>query len=187
MKLWMQRHGYAGAYSSDPYVERARGLTSEGRQTVAAVAQRMIQMGECPKLIICSPFQRTIDTARIMGTLLGIEVQQHPLLQTQFPISILLDQMLSKSERYFKRVLVCGHRDNIEPFLADNAPKGSGATPAYSMGEVRRVEMDRKTFQCVPQMAITPDNVGRPLRYSLWRTSRSPTSRTRSAYRRSLP
>lgn len=166
MKLWLQRHGHAGAFSRDPKKERSRPLTSEGQQTVRAIAQRMIGLGEQPTVIVCSPFQRAVDTATIMGKLLKIEVQQHTQLQPQFPISRLLTSMFEADEKWFKRVLLIGHHDNMEPFLAKYSPKdGPASVEAFAMGEVRRVEIDRDSLVSVEQMRIRPESVGRPMRY----------------------
>lgn len=164
MKLWVMRHGHAGDASPDPLLERGRGLSAEGRQTVGVMAKELASRKKQPSIIVCSPFQRTVETAQIVGKVLGVNVQQHPQLQPQFPVSRLLRQMMKADERVFYRVLLIAHVDNLVPFLAYFSPQRAGVD-SIAMAEIRRLNFDRSSFAWNEVDRILPVQLGRPMRY----------------------
>lgn len=150
------RHGYAGDPSSDPKQERERSLTAEGRVMAKAIAQAMGDQDEVPKAIFSSPFARAIQTADIVGKLLGVQVN---VIGDMAPIRPLEDTIygLIKADD-LKRIMLVGHKDNTTPAM--NNLGGDVEWKDLVMAEVRRVEIDRDTCAWKWKFALKPSKLG---------------------------
>lgn len=164
MKLWLMRHGWAGDFSLDPKKERQRPLTAEGRATVRAIAQTMNDLGEIPKAIFCSPFQRTIETADLIGKELGVQVNSVGDLAPVRPMAPAIADLIG-SDRMdvgnvrLKRVMLVVHKDNSTPAM--NALGGDSKWKDLVMGEVRRVSIDRDSLEWELKWMLKPSDIGR--------------------------
>ena len=165
-KLWIARHCFAGSPSADPKTERERSLTAEGRATAKAIAQAMIKAGEIPYVVFCSPFARTVQTADIIvktindaGAMLSknaLQVNAIGDLSPMRPIENGILNLLSKGE--IKRVLLVCHKDNTTPAM--NNFGGDSKWKDLTMGEVRRVNMQRKDGSWKLRWCIKPSDLG---------------------------
>ena len=158
MRLFVGRHGFAGDPSPDPKKEAERPLKQEGRDAVAAVAAAMLKLGDLPKCIFCSNYQRAQETAYIYGKAFGVNVA---VIGDLAPIRPLTDGLFSLmgSKEKIGRVMLVGHRDNTEPLFNDlDGPKFG----KIMMGEVKRLTIDRKTGAFDLKWCIKPSDVGFP-------------------------
>lgn len=157
MRLWLARHGWSGPGLPDPKAERERPLLPEGIATIKAIAKAMRDAGECPNVIFSSPFQRAVDTADIFGRILGVQVNVIGEFSPQRPLEDGILGLMEHGEQ--KRILVCGHVDNTTPAM--NNLGGDVKWKDLTMGEVRRVRIDRKSGQWKLKWGIKPSDIGR--------------------------
>lgn len=165
-KLWVARHCYAGDPSSDPKVERERPLTPEGRATARAIASAMIKAGEIPYAIFCSPYARTVQTADIIAKTInaaGANLKDSALQVNSIgdlaPLRPLEDGILSLlANGEVKRLLLVGHKDNTTPAM--NNFGGDTKWKDLTMGEVRRVSINRKSGKWELRWTIRPSDLG---------------------------
>lgn len=165
MKLYVGRHGYAGVPSRDPKKERERPLKPEGVQMVKATARSILNLGDIPACIFCSPFQRTIQTADIYGKILGIQVEVIGDMSPVRPLTTTLTELLQGKFVTLKRVMMIGHRDNLEPLFRGLAGSDS-AFDDIAMGEVRRLKIDRWDLDWKEKWRMRPSDFGLPNYYS---------------------
>jgi phosphohistidine phosphatase len=66
MKLYVMRHGPAEDDSSTGR-DADRILTASGRERVRAVAQKLVEEGEAPFIILSSPLARSLETAELVA------------------------------------------------------------------------------------------------------------------------
>lgn len=149
------RHGFAGEKERDPAKERERSLTPEGRSTVLAIAKEMESAGEVPEHIFASPYARTTETADIVGKVFGLRVDIIDHFSPNRPCLHGLEEVVECDE--LKRVLVVGHEDNLDPMMQELGDDWDDLV----MGEVRRVKMDRKSYEWKLRWALKPSDVGR--------------------------
>lgn len=157
MKLYVARHGYAGpAIENNPKAERERPLLAEGKATTLAMAKAMDAMGEAPKFIFSSPFERAVNSADIYGKYFGIQVEVIDDFSPMRPLQPGLENIVG-FER-MKRVLIVGHVDNTTPCFEklDDRDKWKDLV----MGELRRVEINRKTLEWRLKWSIKPSDLG---------------------------
>lgn len=159
MKIWWQRHGFAGPRSGKPKKDDARPLVAEGQKAVAAIADRMDDMAEWPLVVYASPLPRARMTAQIMSDALGAgNVQVIPQLARDQDILDWFRSVILKGR--VKRALIVGHSDNIPPALADLNGGKLADVDAFVMGEVRRLKMDPESGRWVERYRIQPADAG---------------------------
>lgn len=156
MKLWVQRHGYAGPTSKDPKKERDRSLQPEGIKIVTAIANAMGDLDEIPKVIFSSPFQRAIETADIVGKILGVQVNVIGDLSPMRPLEDMILGLVAHHEQ--KRIMLVGHKDNTGPAM--NQLGGNDEWEDLVKGEVRRVRFDRDDGSWKLKWALKPSDLG---------------------------
>ena len=156
MKLWVMRHGYAGDPSDIPKKERERDLTPEGKATTLVIARTMAALDEIPKVIFCSPFQRAVSTADIIGKELAVQVNVIGDLAPMRPIEDAILGLSAKGEQ--KRIMIVGHVDNTTPSM--NNLGGDKDWKDLVMAEIRRVKLDRKSGAWCFRWGCKPSDVG---------------------------
>jgi phosphohistidine phosphatase SixA len=159
LKLWISRHGFAGKPSADPKVERERPLKPEGIAMVKAIGQAMLDAGEQPKIVFCSPYTRTTMSADILGGMLGISVNVVGDMAPQRPLTPALQSLIGVTgSEQMKRVLLVGHVDNTSPCMTD-----LGTNDDWNdlvMAECRRVKIDRDTLEWSLKWGVKPSDLG---------------------------
>jgi phosphohistidine phosphatase SixA len=154
VKFWFMRHSCAGPASTDSDREKWRGLTDGGREIALAVARQMLEDGEVPSFIICSSYSRTKETASLLGSILGVSVDELDELTPNMPIRPVIEAFLADDNA--KRVMVIGHTDNINPYLEQVA----GDDEKLAKGEVRRYEIDRDDATAELKWGLKPSDLG---------------------------
>jgi phosphohistidine phosphatase len=119
MEIYILRHGIAEqAQAGRPDSERA--LTEAGRHKLRQVLQRAAAAGVSPSLILTSPYQRALETARLAAQVLRGEVlESQALLPGSTPEEVWTEIC---THRRVDALLLAGH----EPLL--------GHTVAYLLG-----------------------------------------------------
>lgn len=160
MRLHIGRHCYAGDPLTDPKAERERPLTPEGVKMAKAIAAAMLDAGEIPNVIFCSPFIRAQQTADIYGRVLGVtNVLNLGDLAPWRPLTPTLASLIGvRGAERMRRVMCVGHVDNTTPTMQDLATDEKWKP--LVMGEVRRVEIDRDSLEWSLQWRICPSDLG---------------------------
>lgn len=153
MKLWVMRHGEAGPSMTEPAEERQRGLTDPGRECVRAIAREMLRQDEVPHIILSSEYSRALETADIVGEMLGVMVNPLDELGPFIPVSQTM-RMLAESGA--KRLMIVGHHDNLDPWIE----AATGKEDPLAKGEVRRYKIDRDSGKAVLKWSLLPSEVG---------------------------
>jgi phosphohistidine phosphatase SixA len=162
MRLYIGRHCYAGDPDPDPKKERERPLLPEGKVTAAAIANAMVDAGEVPNCIFCSPFRRAIDTADIYGRIFGIQVNVIGDLAPVRPLEDAIATLIGSDK--LSRVMLIGHVDNTTPAM--KSFDGEDKWPDLVMGEARRVKINRDDCSWSLKWGIKPSDIGRKDRKS---------------------
>lgn len=156
MKLYVMRHCDAGPRRTEPQEERWRGLTPEGREHVRALARQMLRDGEEPKAIYASNYNRTQETADIVGQILGCPVNLVDELAPHMAFGEFIDALLDDDNA--KKCMVVGHSDNIEPWLEENGNTAE-AREGLGMGEIRKLDVDRVDSKFDELWRLSPEDV----------------------------
>jgi len=180
MKMWVQRHCYAGSPVPDPAKERSRPLLPEGIATAKAVAQGMIDAKEIPNIIFASPLVRAQQTADIIGKTLTqalmagkvpdkamgkmlrngdgpprVQVNTIDDLSPNRPLEDRILELMSHND--VKRIMIVGHVDNTTPAFSGMS---DNKWDDLVMGEVRRLNIDRKSGDWKIKWCLKPSDVG---------------------------
>ncbi|MDF1589745.1 MAG: histidine phosphatase family protein [Gammaproteobacteria bacterium] len=121
-KLFVLRHGKAAAGFSCPDFERE--LTDKGRRHAALVALWMLDNIHIPEIIICSPAQRTMQTAAIVANVFDFEpnqIIQHPEIYNASRQELLA--VLAEYTHRFSRILLVGHNPGVESLVEYLCPE----------------------------------------------------------------
>lgn len=119
-RLLIMRHAEA-AQSSDS--DRARPLTSKGKNDALLVAQRLVAYKITPDYVLCSPARRTRETYDAMLKVLPETSVIYPEYLYQASLEKLFEavSMLSRSSR---QVLLVAHNPAVQGLVSFLAQKG---------------------------------------------------------------
>jgi phosphohistidine phosphatase SixA len=120
-----------------------------------AIAKAMVAAGEIPNVVFCSPYTRATQTADTYGRAFGVRVNVVDDLSPDRPLEDRILELIELCE--IKKLMLVGHVDNTSPAMGN---LGSDKWPALVMGEVRRVNMDRKSGDWTLKWAIKPSDLG---------------------------
>jgi len=134
-QLWLLRHAEAEALRA-PLTDFERALTARGRAQALAAAERLLQLGLCPDLLLASPAARARETATIVARRLqclqAIDYQP-PLYQAS---AAALLAALQRCEAGVHAVLLVGHNPGLSDLvqqlaqpLAGHREVAAGVTP----------------------------------------------------------
>jgi phosphohistidine phosphatase len=152
-QLYLVRHEEAepGAFGPDGH----RALTDHGRRRMHKNAQRFLDLGERPDLILTSPLVRAVQTAEILASVLGYD---GPLLarnRVAEPASF-ADLLALLDEHPVKRLVMVGHEPTLSGFVA-HLLGNPRMTRGFSPGTMIALEPGKPwTFR----WAIWPDEPG---------------------------
>ncbi len=156
MRVALMRHGFAGtSIPDDPKADDARPLQPEGRAAAAAMAKWMRDEDLIPDAILAGPAVRTMETARIVGDILGVKVKKEPLLYAHGPGTVVLQRLADDGA---KRQLLVTHDDVIETILHSLA-EGQHADKV-AMGEVRVFDFSRDDLDYEERERCLPSDLG---------------------------
>ncbi|MCB9495261.1 MAG: histidine phosphatase family protein [Fibrobacteria bacterium] len=145
--LRMMRHGEAGASLDLEWQDHLRSLTQEGTAQVRRVAILVSHWKPGVDRILCSPWQRGVETGRILAEVLGVPLISHPWLTgTQDTPKRFFARLMNESSRGYP--LFVGHEpslSSIQPQLMEALPKvwPKGAVFEFSREDQRWTLRDR--------------------------------------------
>lgn len=115
MKLYVMRHGPAEDFSASGR-DHDRALTPQGRERVKAVAARLAELDEAPKVIISSPLVRALQTAELVAAHFALPaVETHHAMA---PGGATLDLAHALVREGRKRVMLVGHEPDLSELVA---------------------------------------------------------------------
>lgn len=134
--LWLARHAHA-ARAGPGERDFDRPLSERGRRDVPAVARRLRgRDAPLPTRIVCSPAQRTLETARLFALQFGLEEADiQPVGALYLAGEGRLLQCCRQLEDPFEAIMLVGHnpavtdllRDFCENLRIDHVPSGGCA------------------------------------------------------------
>jgi phosphohistidine phosphatase len=122
-RLTLLRHAKAHP-PRDGQPDRERELNARGERDAPVMAQRLLETGARPSLIITSPAARALQTARLFAAGIGYPLeflQREADLYLATPDDILA--VLARQDDTFRDIVVCGHN----PGLTELANRLTGA------------------------------------------------------------
>jgi phosphohistidine phosphatase len=115
MKLYLVRHAIAEDHH--PISDAERALTPKGRIKMAEQAKGLGKIRFRPEIILTSPLRRALETAAIIGEVLGIKVEQLPELG---PGSYMPADVLAALQPHanLKEIALVGHQPGLGELAA---------------------------------------------------------------------
>ena len=135
MKLCFLRHGEAD-WPNWNKPDDERPLTERGRKEMKRVAKFLERLKFSPDAIITSPLPRASQTAKIVASRLGLELQTEPALADGFNIER-LRHLLAKTDA--ECVVVVGH----EPEFSEVIGELTGGKIKISKAGIALLEINR--------------------------------------------
>lgn len=125
---------------------------------VKAIVKAMVTQDKVlPKVVFCSPLERTKNTADLVGLLLGIQVNVIDDLSPNRPLEDRIVEIMGHGA--VKRVMLVGHVDNTTPAF-NNLAGDKNAWDDLVMAEVRRLRINRKTGEWKLRWSVKPSDLG---------------------------
>ncbi len=177
MNLFILRHASAGVPRTNPALDFKRPLDKEGKKHCIQLAHVLNALNVQFDLILSSPLKRALQTASLIGTETGYEVQ---ILHSKAlaPDATLSDfQKLLHQYQRSENVLIVGHNPNLTNFLGSLLVPASAQAAAkirLRKGSLARVSFTRGP--AVLQGLLDPRTV-RALYATSTKSSRRKTSR----------
>ncbi len=118
MKVFLVRHADADAEIPEGLGDEARALTTKARQSIAAHFAGLAERIGMPKLVLCSPLVRAVQTASILSFALGYDgpLKAHRSLLPDMPVGA-IDGVLTEAVSVESLVLV-GHNPSMTAMAA---------------------------------------------------------------------
>ena len=134
MKLYLLRHGKADWPDWDK-PDDERPLTKDGKREMRRIAQFLAALNVTPSLILSSPLPRAWQTAEIAAAVLGVQLQEEPVLRKSFTAAKL--RALIKRAKGSDLMLV-GH----DPDFTDMVRGLTGGIVKLGKGGIARIDLD---------------------------------------------
>lgn len=115
MKLYVMRHGPAEDFSASGR-DQDRALTPQGRERVKAVAARLAELDEAPRVIVSSPLVRALQSAELVAAQLALPAPETH--HAMAPGGAARDLALALARDGRKRVMVVGHEPDLSELVA---------------------------------------------------------------------
>lgn len=142
MILYLQRHCQAiNGAKNDP----ARGLTDEGKLQAEDMAAFLVRQVGRVDIVICSPFARALETAKVMGQALGAHVTTTKELQPDSKPAEAYAE-IKRLAQASKEVLVVGHHPDVG-HLIDHLAGVAGISHAFEHGSIAAVDPDQPAMR----------------------------------------
>ncbi len=118
MRLGLLRHGVAhDAGPETEFRDEPRELTDEGRRRMEVTATGIARLDLAFQAVVCSPLVRCVQTAEIVGGVLGVQPRVAQTLRPGLHVHGLINVLLEYPEA--EAVLVCGHQPDMSTVAAD--------------------------------------------------------------------
>lgn len=115
-ELWLLRHGKAERY--DGYEDYDRRLKKRGKRDATRMGEWLKEQNLLPDLVISSPANRAITTAKLVCDALNIDRQHIQLEKRLYDEGLArMKSVLADCPPNFNRVLLIGHNPELEDLL----------------------------------------------------------------------
>jgi phosphohistidine phosphatase len=140
MRITIVRHGKAHA-KSESGRDRDRSLTERGEQQALWLGERFASAAPLPALILSSPYERAISTARLIRRFLEVPLHTAPELECDEPLSGVVE--LLERHRPDWPLMIVGHNPQLSALtgLMCRGPGGHGVD--LRTGEAAVVDVGR--------------------------------------------
>ena len=174
MILYMMRHASAGTVRESPAQDAKRGLVKEGKEQCMLMAQVVGAFRAPIDVIVSSPLKRARQTAQLVGTELGYDLQVEVSQALGLNGTFADFQTLLAKYADREAILVVGHNPNIFQFLGKLITGNGGAAVRMRKGSIARVDMEHRPPRL--QLLLDP-RTARAIYASATKSSRPKTSR----------
>lgn len=135
--IWM-RHGHA-IYSADKSLgDRARILSTKGRNAIREAAKALKSEGFAPNLVYSSDLLRAVQSAEIAGSILGYQGEIHALSFIS-PEGLASDVLLHMNEHFANACLFYASHDPLSSHLISLL---TGESIRFATADIHVVEFD---------------------------------------------
>jgi phosphohistidine phosphatase len=139
-KLYLVRHAKS-SWSDASLTDEQRPLNKRGRRSAPDMGRRLAEQDHRPDLIISSPANRALSTARIIAEELAIDESEIIIDERMyFSGSGSMLKLLEEIDDRFQSVMIVGHNPAMTSFMnmlcgasVDNMPTCAIAVIGYSM------------------------------------------------------
>ena len=135
-EIYLLRHGHAGDPNAWKGDDAARPLSAKGRQQAKRLGKFLAQAGFRPDVVISSPKVRARETAELVGSRLGVDVELDERVADGFDVRGVRDLV----KRFDSgRIVFVGHDPDFSELLASLV--GAPAIP-MPKGAIARIDFD---------------------------------------------
>ena len=117
MRVAVIRHGQSHNLGENGITtDHERTLTPAGRQQVHHIGKALKQLEPDIRLILTSPYVRAVETATIIASVLGVDIEKVEDLESGAKAKRVLRMLSGRSEDY---VAICGHQPTLGEVIAE--------------------------------------------------------------------
>ncbi len=141
LKLYVLRHGQAGAHIGDSAKDAVRPLTVAGRREIEEIANSLKKLNVRFDLIASSPLKRALETAKIVADKLKTKnLEQWDELKATSDSSALFRRLSSLKGKM--RILLVGHEPHLSGIIGEIISGKSNAHLLLKKGGMAKVSVD---------------------------------------------
>ncbi len=116
----------------------------------SAMAEYMYGMDICPRVVYCSTYTRSVETAALLAEPGNVKVVPTPMLDPDGEFLAFLWDLIDNRE---KKAMIVGHSDYLQSILG-------GTIEPFAMCEVRCYSVSAKSENWPLKFKILPSDVG---------------------------
>jgi len=141
MRVYLIRHGKAER-DTPTGRDDDRPLKPRGIRQATWLGEAIAKLKKKPGVLLSSPIVRALDTGRILGQTLKLELDVRDELSTRHNVSDMLKLLMAKAEEHSPRaVAIVGHNPTLE--IAASALLGGSSSPiVLRTGEALVIDID---------------------------------------------
>ncbi len=141
MRVYLIRHGKAER-DAPTGRDDDRPLKPRGIRQATWLGETIAKLKKKPGVLLSSPLVRALDTARILGLALNLDLDVRDELSTRHNVNDLLKLLITKSSEHAPRaVAIVGHNPTLE--IAASALLGGASNPiVLRTGEALVIDID---------------------------------------------
>ncbi len=141
MRVYLIRHGKAER-DAPTGRDDDRPLKPRGIRQATWLGEAIAKLKKKPGVLLSSPIVRALDTGRILGQTLKLELDVRDELSTRHNVSDMLKLLMAKAEEHSPRaVAMVGHNPTLE--IAASALLGGSSSPiVLRTGEALVIDID---------------------------------------------
>ena len=141
LKLYVLRHGQAGAHIDDSSKDAVRPLTADGRKEIGEIANSLKRLDVSFELIASSPLKRALETAKIVADKLKTKnLEQWDELKATGDSGALFTRLSRLKGKM--RILLVGHEPHLSGIIGEIVSGKSNVHIVLKKGGMAKVSLD---------------------------------------------